>query len=168
MIIGNKPPQGQQNPQNQPAKKPTQGGGSFFGGGGKENSKFEHEILELRQEINSLSRRIREIEERSQNIRKKVNVIDTNLLSQGKKLSTEVKIMYSEIDDAKHILEDFDNKMLLMIKEIRQCAKDQDLKVLQRYLEMWEPMRFVTRNEVAKIVKEVLQRELQNQQHPKL
>jgi chromosome segregation ATPase len=155
MIIGNKQPQGQQ-PQTE--KKP-QTSGSFFGGQ-KDNSKIEHEILELRQEINSLSRRIREIEERSQNIRKKVNVIDTNLLSQGKKLATEVKIMYSEIDETKHILEDFDNKMLLMIKEIRQCAKEQDLKVLQRYLEMWEPLRFVTRNEVAKIVKEVLEKEL--------
>jgi predicted RNase H-like nuclease (RuvC/YqgF family) len=147
------------NSKNQEAPRPpnpkTNSGGLF--GSPKDNSKLETEVQELRQEVNSLTRRIREIEEKNQNQRKKLNVIDTNIMNQSKKISTETKIMYSEIDELKHILEDFDNKMLLMIKEIKQCAKDQDLKVLQKYMEIWEPMRFVTRNEVKKIIKDIIE-----------
>lgn len=118
------------------------------------------EIESLRQEVNSLSRRVREIEERYTNIRKKVNVIDMNLLSQSKKNNTEIKVIYSELNDLKSILDDFDNKMLLIVKEIRQTAKGEDVRVLQRYIDMWEPIKFVTRREVERIVSDILDEKL--------
>ena len=121
---------------------------------------LSQEVEALRQEINSLSRRTREIEERYQNMRKKINVMDTNLLSQTKRNNTEIKVVYSELSELKNILDDFDNKMLMMIKEIRQSAKSQDVKVLQRYIDMWEPIRFVTRREVEKIVSDIVEQKL--------
>ena len=87
-----------------------------------------------------------------------MNVFEMNILSVSKRVSNESKVQSSEVNEIRNLLDDFDNKMLLMIKEIRQCAKNEDLRVLQKYIEMWEPIRFVTRREVEKIVTDIIEK----------
>ena len=41
------------------------------------------------------------------------------------------------------------------------CAKTEDVQVLDRYINLWEPANFVTRTEVEKIVDEAINRVLQ-------
>jgi hypothetical protein len=125
---------------------------SLFGGGPKK----EEDAPNVSKEINMLGRRLRVMEEQITNVRRKMQVTDQNMLSFQKKNTTELKTVNMEINELRRILEDMQNNILLMIKELRLCAKKEEVTVLQRYVNMWEPVNFVTRREVEKIVEEAL------------
>ena len=136
----------------QPPDAGQKSSGGLFGSHEKKGP--DPEVMQIRNEFNSLSRRLREMEERTQNLRKKVQMTDQNLMSQNKKYRQELKVVNSELNELKHIMNDLDNKMILLIKELRMCARKEDVKVLQRYVDIWKPIEFVTRSEVEKIVKD--------------
>jgi hypothetical protein len=48
------------------------------------------------------------------------------------------------------------SKILMILKELQSGAKKEDIKVLQKYVDMWEPLNFVTRNEINEIIDEKL------------
>jgi hypothetical protein len=125
--------------------------GGFFGG-----QKKPEEAPDISKELNLLGRRLRVIEEQITNVRRKMQVTDQNMLSFQKKNTTELKTVNMEINELRRILEDMQNNILLIIKELRLCAKKEEVTVLQRYVNMWEPVNFVTRTEVEKIVQEAL------------
>lgn len=128
---------------------------SLFGAHEKKGP--DPELASLRQEFNALTRRIREVEERYQNLRRKVQMTDQNIIGQNRKYMSELKVVNSDIMEIKHIINDLDNKMLLLIKELRMCARQEDLNVLEKYVAVWEPIRFVTRKEVERIMEDMIE-----------
>ena len=44
--------------------------------------------------------------------------------------------------------------------KIKDCAKTDDVKVLENYINLWDPIKFVTKDEVARIVEEALDLQL--------
>lgn len=107
-------------------------------------------------EITMLGRRLRILEEQYTNTRRKMQVTDQNMLSYHKKSMTDVKALNLEINELRHLLDDMNNNILLIIKELKLCAKKEEVNVLQKYINMWEPVNFVTRNEIEKILEELL------------
>ena len=43
---------------------------------------------------------------------------------------------------------------MLLVKELKMSATKEELSVLQKYLSYWEPLNFVTRQELDKILSE--------------
>lgn len=118
-------------------------------------------IAYISDEITNLSTRLKVLEERTTNMKKKDQIIEQNMLSSRKKYSDEVEILKEEIDEMKKIIKEIENKVILLIKELRMSAKKEDVNVIKRYLELWEPVKFVTQNQVEKIVKEFIEEERQ-------
>ena len=48
--------------------------------------------------------------------------------------------------------------MLEFISELKNAAKRDEVKVLEKYINIWNPVKFVTQNEVESIVKDMLNR----------
>jgi hypothetical protein len=67
---------------------------------------------------------------------------------------TEIKANQSQLDDFRKELNDMKEKFKMMISEIKECAKRQEVDVLKKYINMWEPINFVTRNEMMKLIKD--------------
>ncbi|MGM5488354.1 MAG: hypothetical protein ACQESG_05380 [Nanobdellota archaeon] len=120
--------------------------------GGHDKAAPDPELKNLRHDFSSLSRRLRELEERTQNLRKKIQMADQNFMSQNKKNAQDLREDRAEISELKKFMNDLDNKLLLLIKELRMCARKEDVKELERYINIWEPINFVTRKEVEKIM----------------
>ncbi|PIY60636.1 hypothetical protein COY95_00740, partial [Candidatus Woesearchaeota archaeon CG_4_10_14_0_8_um_filter_47_5] len=78
----------------------------------------------------------------------------------NKKHTTEVETSVAEIQDLKQDFAGFKEKMQLIIKELQTRAKKEDVQVLEKYVNLWEPMNFVTHTDVEKIVAKVLEEEL--------
>lgn len=134
---------------NPPEKK---SGGLF--GGGKAKPSAGITTNELAAELNNVSRRLMILEERYTGLRKKTQVTDQNMLTTNKNMITEIKISNSEVDDLRKDLKEMRNNFKIMIQEIKNCAKKQDLTVLTKYVDMWEPINFITRKEVDRIIEE--------------
>ena len=47
-------------------------------------------------------------------------------------------------------------KILWVVKEIQDCAKREQVEMLKKYLDYWNPFKFVTKNDVDAIVRDVI------------
>jgi predicted nucleic acid-binding Zn-ribbon protein len=112
----------------------------------------------LANDVNLLSRRVRVIEDRYNNLRRKTQVDEQNVLNINKKLTIEVKTLNTEFNELKSELSDIKNKILQIIEELKKYAKKEELKVVQKYVEIWQPLNFVTRKEVEKLIKEIMEK----------
>lgn len=133
------------------------GAGNLFGP--KPRTQSTEGLSYLSSQVNNLSRRLRMIEERFTNIRNKMEVDEKNMLTFHKKVNSEFKTLNSEITEIRNEIKDMRQEMSMIIKELRLSAKKEDVKVLEKYIEIWQPLNFVTRKEVEKIVREILEEE---------
>ncbi len=107
-------------------------------------------------EIRTFVTRIRSLEERVNNLRKSFQVTEQNIIEVNKKLNEETSTQNSEILDMKRDISQMKNKMELVIKELMLTAKKEDVDVINKYLNLWKPIDFVTRSEIKKIVRSYL------------
>lgn len=132
-------------------------GGGLFGGGAKGLKPEGPSVAFLSDEIINISTRLRVLEERSSNVKKKQRLVEQNMISNRKKYSDEIEILKEEIDEMKRTMREVENKIILIIKEIRMTAKKEDVDSLKKYVELWEPVKFVTQNQVESIVREFME-----------
>ena len=115
-------------------------------------------ITELSNQVNNISRRIRIIEERYSSLRRQNQVNEQNTLETDKKIFSEIRTSFEEIKELRHEISEMKDNLKLIISELQLLAKKEDVQVLERYINMWEPVNFVTINQVKKIVKEEVEK----------
>ena len=140
-------------PLSNPPKKEEKHGSSLF----KSSPKKEISSPNYSPDIISLGRRVRILEEKHISTRNKIELIEQNMLNRHKNISTEVKTIDSDIMEIKRDVSEIKDRLLMLIKEFQMTAKQEEVAVLKKYIDMWEPIRFVTRNEVRDIIKEVIE-----------
>ncbi len=116
-------------------------------------------LKEITQDIASMTRRFRVLEERYMNMRKRAQLMDQSMLSNHKKVFNEIKSAESDIAEMRRKIADMMDKFLLMAKELENCVRKTDLEVTRRYVSMWNPLNFVTQQEAEKIVRSVIEAE---------
>jgi len=107
-------------------------------------------------DITVLSTRLRVSEERYTDLRRKIQLIEQNMLAHHKKNQTELKTLQNDILEMKRSLRETQDRLVMAIKEIQLTARKEDVDVMRRYVEMWDPIRFVSMEQVEKIVDEKL------------
>lgn len=107
-------------------------------------------------DIIKLHRRVKVVEEGLSNLRRKILVNEHNDLSRHKKAIIEGKTTMSEINDLKIDVDNIKITMKEFIGELRSSARREDVKILKKYVDMWDPMSFVTIHTVEEVVEEKL------------
>tara|TARA_Y100000034_G_scaffold87951_1_gene105497 strand:- start:135 stop:614 length:480 start_codon:yes stop_codon:yes gene_type:complete len=110
----------------------------------------------VRHELTDVVRILRTLENRYNNLMKKVQLTDQNMIQEHKRLNKELKIVDSDLIDAKKELNELDYKFGLIIKELSLCAKKQDVDLIRRYMELWQPMNFIRKQDAEKMVDQML------------
>ncbi len=139
-----------------PAPPPRKG---LFGGA-KPAPAPAPEITGVIEQINGLAARIRVSEERFNELRKKVLFIEQNLLANHRKALGEIKESNSEIDELRHKVAEIEDRVVTVIKELRLAARKSDVDVMKRYIELWDPVKFVTADYAEKIAREIVEEKL--------
>jgi len=104
-----------------------------------------------------LVRRSRMLEERYSNLERRSQVMEENMLEHHRKLSGEIRLLNSDVADVKKAIEDLNEKLQYLAAELQNFARKEDVQVMKKYLDYWEPLNFVTQNRVEKIVKELME-----------
>lgn len=112
--------------------------------------------LDYSQNVIALSGRIRVMEERYSELRKKLLVVEQNMLTHHKKAMTELKALQSDFLESKRTMMSVEDKIITIIKELRLTARKEDIDVMKRYIELWDPVKFVTSERVEKLIDERL------------
>lgn len=108
------------------------------------------------EDIARLAARLKISEERYSDLRKKLLLVEQNMLSNHKKALGEIKIIHSDITDVSSRINDIQDKIMLVVKELKLTARREDVDVMKKYVELWNPMRFVTRDQVENILKDLI------------
>ena len=141
------PEQPQQNNQQQQ-------GFNLFGAQKKPQQQNGTNLAEIAGELNNVSRRLRLLEERYSGMRHKSQVMEQNMLKNNKDIKKDVRVMSEQLDDFHREINSLKDNFKIMISEIKECAKRDDVKILQKYIDMWEPIQFVTRREMIKLIRD--------------
>jgi predicted nucleic acid-binding Zn-ribbon protein len=103
--------------------------------------------------ISDLDRRLRVLEERYSNLRKKIQLTDQNIIESDRSFGKELRTFNDEILSLKRNVSDFDEKIVAFDSEMDNVAQKTDLKIVEKYLAMWSPQTFVTRKELKEYLK---------------
>ncbi|MBN2454023.1 hypothetical protein JXB11_00605 [Candidatus Woesearchaeota archaeon] len=108
-------------------------------------------------QFGEIIRRLRNLEERYSNLERRLQVNEQNMLASDRKMNSDIKVFGSDLLETKNEIEELKEKIRMLIKELRESAKVEDVEVLKKYMSFWEPMRFVTQDEIEGIVRRILE-----------
>lgn len=126
-------------------------------GGPKPAPGLSPEVSGMIEQMNALAARLRISEERFSELRKRLHFIEQNMMTNHKQALHEIKTSGSEIDELRHKLEDVADRVITIIKELRLTARKNDIDVIKRYIELWDPVKFVTAEYAEKIARDVFE-----------
>ncbi|MBS3150332.1 hypothetical protein J4425_00805 [Candidatus Woesearchaeota archaeon] len=98
--------------------------------------------------------RLRLIESRYGMLRDRMIIVNQNMIDEYKKLSQNIKILDSEIKDVKKDMIQIKDALNAVSRELKNFSKVEDFKVLEKYINFWNPLKFVTEEEVLRIIKD--------------
>ena len=119
------------------------------------------EAIGIASDINALSRRLRLLEEGFTNLRKFFQVTEENIIAKNKHFSADIKTLTSDINEIRKEIQELKDKLLLVIRELQTVARKEEVKVLEKYINLWNPIKFVSQNDVEQIINEVLEKKQQ-------
>lgn len=114
------------------------------------------EVLHLNSQISEISRRIRILEERYSNLRRKTQVTDQNMLSIQKTLTREIKTIDDQLNDLQKSINELKEKMAQILRETKNFALGEDISILKRYLDFWQPLNFLTKDEAEQLIEDMI------------
>lgn len=106
-------------------------------------------------EMSNTSSRLRMLEERITGLRRKLQVIEQNMVTLHRGLNDEVKAAKDEMQGLRNDVTEIKNTLQMIVSELSSFAKREELRTVQKYLTYWEPVKFVTEEQVEKIVRKL-------------
>jgi len=106
------------------------------------------------QGITDLSRRLRVVEERYTVLRRKGQLAEENFIRDMKELRESVAVVEQEATALRRLLVEIDDKLDRFLEQAKNAAPRQDILVLRKYLEMWDPLQYVTRDEARRLIQQ--------------
>jgi len=116
----------------------------------------QQESFDLGNVMRDVTRRLRVLEERMASDRKNIQINQQNRLSQNQKVTINIKDLYGEISELKKEISVIKDQLTLVIGELKETTKKEDVKTLEKYIELWEPLNFVTKREVEMLIRRIL------------
>lgn len=117
-----------------------------------------------KQQLAEVVRVLRTLEDRYNNLMRKVQLTDQNMLSEHKRLNNELKLVDADLIDSKKELNELSYKFGLIIKELELTAKKQDVDLIKRYIELWQPMEFIRKKDAEKLVEDLLREKVKKKE----
>lgn len=104
--------------------------------------------------IAELNSRLRILESKYTLMRERVFVVNQNMIEEYKTTMTEIKSINSDLKELKIEIFKIKETTANVVKEIGMLARKEQLKILEKYINFWNPLNFVTEKEVHEIVQE--------------
>ena len=141
--------------QTPPSSAPPKTGGGILGQD-KKNQADAEKLEEIGAQLKSLTTRLRSLEEKYKNMRAGLQTNEKNSLDESKKVKAEIQDTNQQVYEMRKNFKDVKEKMDIIIKELGLTAKKENVESIQKYLDLWNPVNFVSQNEIMPVVKRAL------------
>ncbi len=106
--------------------------------------------------LSDLNARVRTLENKYNLLAERLLVVNQNMIEEYKKVLREIKVLNEELREMKKDLFQMKDTFSNVIKEMQSFAKSDQIKVLEKYINLWSPLNFVTEDQLNKILDEKL------------
>lgn len=120
------------------------------------------DMKNVNDQIANITRRLKLLEERLIAVKSKSSMLEENEMSEKKHIDKEIKDLSTQIKDVKMSVSQTRDDVLLIIKELQTLAKKDKVDMLEKYIEIWSPINYVSQNEVVKLVKDIVEESLKD------
>jgi len=122
----------------------------------KEKKEQPEQVIQTNNQLVTISRRLQLLETKQDNLRSKFLIMENNFIDKSKSTSSDINTLHQEITQIRKDITSIKNTLNLAIEELKLRAKESDLKVLEKYVEYFNPIKYVTEKEVRTIIDETL------------
>ncbi|MAF99089.1 MAG: hypothetical protein CMH61_00605 [Nanoarchaeota archaeon] len=85
---------------------------------------------------------------------KETETLKMNFMHKVAELTKEIKMLNNELVQVKREREALKTKMDVVIKELGMTAGKEEVMVLQKYIDLWNPMHFATQQDVERLIQQ--------------
>ncbi|MBU2590193.1 MAG: hypothetical protein KKA65_00855 [Nanoarchaeota archaeon] len=110
-----------------------------------------------------LTNRLRVLESKNSLLNERLLVVNQNMIEEYKKLIKDIRSIESEIRDVKNDMQNIKKILKHLTDEAANFAKKDEIRLLEKYIKLWNPLNFVTETDVKNIV----EREIKKAKHHK-
>jgi len=105
---------------------------------------------------------IKGVESKVNNLIREMNVLKNDFTRKASDLKNEVKVFNEDLLELKREQEKTMQNFNLVVKELKQTAGIEEVITLRKYIEFWNPMNFVTRRDLDRIMETKLMEAKEN------
>jgi len=102
--------------------------------------------------------RIRVLENKFSTVNEHLLVINQNMIEEYKNMISEIKAIDADIKEIKQDIFNVKEVVRKMVKETEIFARKDEIKVLEKYINLWNPIKFITENQLNSILDEKLKK----------
>jgi hypothetical protein len=114
-------------------------------------------VSEQDQIIVELTNRLRVLESKQSLFSERLLIVNQNMLEEYKRLMKEIKAIDLDIKELNKDINNLKNILKHLTEEASTFAKKDSLKVLEKYINLWNPLHFVTEKDVENILRRLLE-----------
>jgi BMFP domain-containing protein YqiC len=123
----------------------------------KSDDQFKEKVDVQSKAILTVTQRQKDLESSVDIINEKLEMLDHNSVSNYKKVNTDLKNIRDEIHDIKEEVRKIQEFNAKVVKQIKMMAGSDEVAKLEKYIDLWNPMDFVTREELEKSNKQTVE-----------
>jgi hypothetical protein len=113
-------------------------------------SKESQDLINI---LSTVGSNLKILEDRYSNLRRKTQLTDQVLIETQRSFSKDKRLINEELLEIKSKIQKLVENLEDMQKELQDTVHASDFLVLKKYVEYWEPLRFVTRKEVDEVLR---------------
>ena len=95
---------------------------------------------------------VKALETKVNNLVREMDVLKNDFIKKNNSLKKDLKTLNDELVEIKRHQEQTLQKMDLIIKELKKTAGVEELAVLRKYVDFWNPMNFVTQRDLERAI----------------
>ncbi len=111
---------------------------------------------EVKKQVSGVSARMKLVEGHIDTMRSHIDLLDNSLIEKHKAVVQEVRSVEDSVRGLRADIDTVKDLTERIAKRLEDLASREQVKILERYVSLWQPMNFVTRSEVETVVKNIM------------
>ncbi len=104
------------------------------------------------------STRLNDIEERERLLKERVLMLSRTLLKQEDKLGKEMSVVKDDVRNLNESMDKLKDAVQNIVSESSEFARREELRVLEKYMKIWEPLHYARMEDVEDMINKALKR----------
>lgn len=132
---------------------------SIFGESNKKDTQeFQSKVDTHSKALITVTQRQKDIENTLESLTEKIDMVDHNTVKDFKQVNNQVKQLKDEINDIQAEIKKIKEFNEKMSKQLSLFSTKDDVQKLEKYIDLWNPLDFVTRDELKQSQKKIVEK----------